>query len=85
MYDCHLVKSYSRKKRQKKGSKFGVPVPVIQSEASPCDPKSNNQMQKEQSKTISMHVDMESEDGLKRHAVMVATKKLALAHADLLY
>ena len=34
---------------------------------------------------ISMLVDMESEDGLKRHTVMAVTKKLALAHADLLY
>ena len=38
-------------------------------EASPCDPKSNNQMQKEWSKAISMLVDMETEDGLKRHVV----------------
>ena len=46
-------------------------------EASPCDPKSNNQMQKEQSKVISMLVDMETKDGLKRRAVMVVAKKLA--------
>ena len=46
-------------------------------EASPCDPKSNNQMQKEQLKAISMFVNMETEDGLKRHAVMVVAKKLA--------
>ena len=51
-------------------------------EASPCDPKSNNQMQKERSKAISMLVDMETEDGLKRHAVMVVAKKIGL---DLLY
>ena len=54
-------------------------------EASPCDPKSNNQMQKEWSKAISMLVDMEIEDSLKRHAVMVVTKKIGLACADLLY
>ena len=46
-------------------------------EAPPCDPKSNNLMQKEQSKAISMLVDMETEDGLKRHAIMVIAKKLA--------
>ena len=34
---------------------------------------------------ISMVVDMETEDGLKRHAVMVVAKKIRLAHADLLY
>ena len=46
-------------------------------EASPCDPKSNNQTQKEWSKVISMLVDMETEDGLKRHAIMVIAKKMA--------
>ena len=46
-------------------------------EAPPCDPKSNNLMQKEQLKVIFMLVDMETEDGLKRHAIMVITKKLA--------
>ena len=54
-------------------------------EASPCDPKSNIQTQKEWSKVISMLVDMETDDGLKRHAIMVITKKIGLAHADLLY
>ena len=54
-------------------------------EASPCDPKSNNQMQKERSKVISMLVDMETEDGLKRHAVMIIAKKIGLVCADLLY
>ena len=54
-------------------------------EASPCDPISNNQMQKEWSKAISMLVDMETEDGLKRRAVMVIAEKIGLAHADLLY
>ena len=43
-------------------------------EASPCDPKSNNQTQKERLKAI---VDMETKDGLKRCAVMVIAKKLA--------
>ena len=54
-------------------------------EASPCDPKSNNQTQKERSKAISMLVDMETEDGLQRHVVMVIAQKIGLAHADLLY
>ena len=46
-------------------------------EAPPCDPKSNNLTQKEQSKAIPMLVDMETEDGLKRGAIMVVTKTLA--------
>ena len=54
-------------------------------EAPPCDPKSNNQTKKERSKAISMIVDMETEDGLKRHAVMVVAKKIWLACANLLY
>ena len=54
-------------------------------EAPPCDPKSNNLTQKERSKVISMVVDMETEDSLKRHAIMVITKKIQLACADLLY
>ena len=54
-------------------------------EVSPCDPKSNNLTKKERSKAISMVVDMETKDGLKRHAVMVVTKKIQLALADLLY
>ena len=33
-------------------------------------------MHKERSKAISMLVDMETEDGLKRHAIMVIAKKL---------
>ena len=44
-------------------------------EAPPCDPKSNNPLQKEQSKVVSMVVDIETEDGLKRHAIMVVAKK----------
>ena len=54
-------------------------------EASPCDPISNNQTQKEQLKAISTLVDMETEDGLKRRAVMVIVKKIGLACEDLLY
>ena len=54
-------------------------------EASPCDPKSNNQTQKERPKAISMLVDMETKDGVKRHPVMVITKKIGLASVDLLY
>ena len=54
-------------------------------EAPPCDPKSNNLTQKEWSKAISMVVDMETEDGLKRCAIMVIAKKIQLAYADLLY
>ena len=54
-------------------------------EASPCDPKSNNQMQKEQLKMISMLVDMETKESLKRHAVMVIAKKIDLARAVLRY
>ena len=54
-------------------------------EASPCDPISNNQMQKERSNAISMLVDMETEDGLKRRAVMVVAEKIGLPCADLLY
>ena len=54
-------------------------------EAPPCDPKTNNLTQKEWSKAISMLVDMETEDSLKRGAIMVVTTKIGLAHADLLY
>ena len=54
-------------------------------EAPPCDPKSNKLTKKERSKAISMVVDMETEDGLKRRAVMVITQKIRLACADLLY
>ena len=46
-------------------------------EAPPCDPKSNNPTKKERSKAISMVVDMETKDSLKRRAVMVTPKKLA--------
>ena len=42
-------------------------------------------MQKEQSKAISMLVAMETEDSLRRGAIMVIAKKIGLAHADLLY
>ena len=46
-------------------------------EAPPCDPKSNNLTRKERLKAISMVVDMETEDGLKRHAIMVVAKKFS--------
>ena len=32
-----------------------------------------------------MLVDMETDDSLKRHAIMVVTKKIGLAHADVFY
>ena len=54
-------------------------------EAPPCDPKSNNLMKKEWSKAISMVVDMETKDSLKRCAIMVIAKKIWLAHANLHY
>ena len=51
-------------------------------EEPPCDPKSNNLMQKEWSKVISMLVAMETEDGLRRGAIMVVTKKFGLTCAE---
>ena len=80
MFDCRrLVESYSR--GGKKGSKWFQQSmesgDTSDEEAPPCDPKSNNLMQKEQSKVISMLVDMETKDSLKRHAIMVIAKKLA--------
>ena len=54
-------------------------------EAPPCDPKRKNLTPKEWSKAISMVVDMETKDGLKRRAIMVIAKKIQLAHVDLLY
>ena len=42
-------------------------------------------MQKEWSKVISMLVAMETKDGLRRGAIMVVAKKIALACADLIY
>ena len=54
-------------------------------EAPPCDPKNNNLTKKERLKAISMVVDMETEDSLKRRAIMVVAKKIQLACADLLY
>ena len=54
-------------------------------EAPPCDPKRKDLMQKEQSKVISMVVAMEVEDGLRRGAIIVITKRIGLACADLLY
>ena len=40
-------------------------VDASNEEAPPCDPKSNNLMQKEWSKAISMVVDMETKDASK--------------------
>ena len=51
-------------------------------EAPPCDLKSNNLTQKDQSKVISMLVAMETEDGLRRGAIMGITKKFGLACAE---
>ena len=45
--------------------------------APPCDPKRKNLMQKEQLKAISMLVAMETDDGLRRGAIIVIAKKLA--------
>ena len=39
-------------------------------------------MQKESSKAISMLVAMETEDGLRRGAIIIITKKFGLAHAE---
>ena len=58
---------------------------VSDKEAPPCDPKGNNLLQKEQLKVISMLVDIETEDSLKRCAIMVIAKKNGLACSDLLY
>ena len=44
-------------------------------EAPPCDPKRKDLMQEEQSKAISMLVAMETEDGLRKGAIMVITQK----------
>ena len=92
MFDCRFVKSYGRKKRQKKGPslvyRFQQSMEsgdASDKEESPCDPISNNQTQKEQSKAISMLVDMETEDSLKRRAVMVVAEKIGFPCADLLY
>ena len=49
-------------------------------EAPPCEPKRKDLMQKEQTKLISMLV--ETEDSLRRGAIMVITKKVGLAHAE---
>ena len=46
--------------------------------APPCDPKRKDLMQKEQLKVISMLVAMETEDSLRRGAIIIIiTKKLA--------
>ena len=46
-------------------------------------PKSNNLTKKEWWKAISMVVDMETKDSLKRYAIMVVAKKIWLTCADL--
>ena len=48
-------------------------------EAPPCDPKRKDLMQKEWLKEISMLVAMETEDGLRRGAIMAVTKKIVLS------
>ena len=52
-------------------------------EAPPCDPKRKDLMQKELSKAISMLVAMETEDGVRKGAIMVVAKKIGLACTDL--
>ena len=42
-------------------------------------------MQKEQSKVISILVAVETEDSMRRGAIMAIAKKIGLAHSDLLY
>ena len=92
MFDCCLVESSGQKKRQKNGpclvyqfQRSMESADTSDKEAPPCDHKSNNLTTNEQLKAISMVVDMETKDGIKRCAVMVVTKKIRLAHADLLY
>ena len=86
MYNECLIVVWLKVTVERRGRKKGPNlVYQFQQCPSPCDPKSNNQTQKEQSKAISMLVDMETEDGLKRHAVMVIAQKIGLARADLLY
>ena len=46
-------------------------------EAPPCDPKRKDLTQKEQSKVFSMLIAMETEDSLRRGAIMVIAKNLA--------
>ena len=43
-------------------------------EAPPCDPKRKDLLQKEWSEVISMLVAMETEDGLRKGAIMVIAK-----------
>ena len=52
---------------------------VSNEEAPPCDPKRKGLTQKEWLKAISMFVAMETEDGLRRGAIMVITKTIGLA------
>ena len=90
MLDCHLFKSYGQKKKSEKrvqvwhassSDPWNMGVSPTRKHP-PCDPKSNNQMQKEQLKVISMLVPMETKDSLRRCAIMVITKKYGLACAE---
>ena len=86
MFDCHLVEHYSQKKRQKNGSKFGIPVSVIHEsgdssnkEAPPSNPNRKELMRKEWSMVVSMLVAMKADDGLRRGAIMFITKTFGMA------
>ena len=61
------------------------PGDATDKEVPPYDPKRKDLMQKEQLKAISILVAMETEDALRRGAIIVITKNIGLAHADLLY
>ena len=74
-----------KRRSEKKGSKFGMLVPVIHQtwgssneEAPPCDPNKKVLTQKEWLKAISMRVAMETKDGLRRGAIMVVAKNVGL-------
>ena len=55
---------------------------VSDDEEPPCDPKSNNLMQNEWLKEISMLVAMETEDSLSMGAIMVTAKEFGITHAE---
>ena len=89
MFDCCLVESYGQKKRQKKRVQvwctdysylWNLGTPPMRRH-----PNSNNLTKEEWLKVISMVVDMETKDSLKRCAIMVIAKNIQLARADLLY
>ena len=81
-----FVQKLQSKEEVKKGSKFGMPVPVIHGiwdeEAPPCNPKRKDLIEKEQLKVISMLVAMETKDSSRIGAIMVIAKKFGLAHAE---